>query len=364
MWPISIEAAQALLTSHRAPTRLTAVGPGLAPVYVPVIDGEVTADSRSQVRRTARVTVDPTQWPADPGASLSPLGAEVQIDRGIVLASGATEWVPLIAGPVQTAERTLPTGAVEITVADRSQSVADNRFDSPQTTVANATYVAEITRLITETQSWYPVLDLTGSTAICPQTTIDRERWSEGIEKLADAIGAEVFCRADGYFVIRPQPVITADPVWTIASGQTGTLVSARQKRDREGVYNKVVASGQRSDGTAPVSASVQDTDTTSMTFYGGAFGKKPRFYTSPMLTTVGQCTATATSLLARATGAAADITLGAVPNPALDCGDVILAQLPQGRREKHIIDQITTPLRPSGVQSISSRSTPLPTES
>ena len=196
------------------------------------------------------------------------------------------------------------------------------------------------------------------------QITIDRERWRDGVEKLADSIGAEVYADPLGAFVIRLQPVLLGEPVLVIKTGDDGTLVDGDEELTRERTYNRVIVEGVRSDGTPPVRDVVSDTDTSSPTYYGGPFGRRPRYYSSPLLTTVGQCTTTGESLLARAKGMQSSITLETVPHPGLEAGDLIRAELPDGRRQLHIVDSFNIPLRVGPVQKISSRSVELPPES
>lgn len=335
---------------------------------LPVVSGSVTVDASSQVRRTATVGIGQSDlWSDDPFSILSPLGSEMLISYGIILQDGETEWVQLIRGPITSVTRTVPTtggdAAILVEVADRSSKVAEARFDTATQTVAGATTVAEITRLITAVLPDVAVLDLTAETKIAPQMEMERERWSDGIEKLADSISAEVFADPAGNFVIRRQPTISDPPVWTLDAGDGGILLSEDDTFSRELTYNRVSASGQRTDGIPPVYAVVSDTNPNSPTYVGGPFGAKTRFYASPLLTTTGQCTSAATSLLARVSGKHMDVAFTAVTNPALEAGDVIRLIF-EGRDEVHIIDQVEIPFRPGEPQRIKTRTPALPEES
>lgn len=367
MWPLSTTAQQTITQSHTMTVRAIAYGP-YGTQEIPVGGGSVVCDSTSQVRRTASLITSYDLWPVDPTSILAPYGTEIQVHYGIVLPSGGVEWVPLIRGMVTEASRSVPVssdGSVPITLVDRSARVAESRFTAPVQTVAGATTVTEIRRLIQDAiGTSVAVVDTTGSTAVAAVLDIDRERWADGVERLADAIAAEVFFDAEGNGVIRPQSQITDTVRWVIATGMDGILVSKSDKLSRDGTYNGVVASGQRSDGTAPASSTVWDSDPASPTYYLGGFGKKPRFYTSPLLTTTGQCTATATAMLARVRGMAAQVTLAAIVNPGLESGDVILVRSKaEGTVEAHIVDKVTTPLAPDEAQQIETRSVELPSE-
>lgn len=369
MWePFSALAQETITRSHSITIRGTAYGATIGMLTdLPISGGVVTVDATSQVRRIATVSIGrPDLWPANPTDVLSPLGSELFLEYGVVLPGVGVEWVPLIRGVISDADRERPVvnsdGSLTLSLDDRSSKVAEDRLDAPAQTAAGATTVAEIRRLIQESLPDVAVTDLTGSTQIAPTLDIERERWADGIEKLADSIAAEVYVDPQGDFVIRPQPQITDPSVWEVRSGRGGILVAKKEKLTREKVFNKVVAFGQRSDGTPPVRAAVADTDPTSPTFYGGAFGRKPRFYTSPLLTTTQQCIDAATALLARVQGMQASVELQAIVNPALDAGDVITVR-DAGKVQQHIIDRLTIPLKLGQAQQLTTRSLDLPPE-
>lgn len=365
---LTTAAANAVNRSHRIDIGVTAYAATLGAVsMLPVVGGQVTIDATSQVRRTATVGIAlDTLWPDNPFAILSPIGSEIAIHYGIVIHNGLTEWIPLIRGPITSVSRNLPAGSgsesVSVTVADRSSKVAEARFDQPTQTIAGATTVAEIIRLITGVLD-VVVVDQTGNTKVAPQIEMQRERWSEGVEKLADSIGAEVWCDPLGNFVVRNEPTVNDPVVWTFRADDSSVLISEQDEYTRDQVYNRVVASGQRTDGTPPVFAVVSDTNPASPTYINGPFGTKTRFYSSPLLTTVAQCTSAATSLLARVAGRHLNVTVSNVTNPALEAGDVIRIVF-DDRDERHVIDSVTIPLTPGEPQQIKTRSLVIPEES
>lgn len=363
MWDISTRAAFALLESHTIDVRVTVYSPGFGVVpALPVAGGSVEVDATSQTRRTATLLVDPTYWPTAPTDILTPYGAEASIEYGIVFADDTTEWVPLGVFGLDTVSRTRPysdSGAVEVKLVDRAARVAEDQFDAPTQTVAGATHVTEIRRLIQETLgAAVAVVDRTGSTQVAAQIEMDKDRWADGVELLATAIGAECFFDVLGQGVIRPQPTLDDPPVWIVDTGDGGALLSAADSLSREGVYNRWVVSG-----AGGVSATVTDLDPASPTYWGGAFGKKSRRYSSGLLTTAEQCTLAGTALLARNRGAGVKIEMSGLVNPALDAGDVILARTVDGNLTPHILDTVSIPLTPDGTQTLGARSTTLPPE-
>lgn len=366
MLTISNRAAAAVRDSHQIRVYAAAFSANTGVVdNLPITSGSVVSDASSQVRRTATVGIGHTDlWPDDPFSILSPIGSELLIAYGVVL-PGSVEYISLIRGPITRAERSVPAGgddAFTVTVADRSSKIAEARFDAPVQTVAGATTVAEIKRFINEVLPSVAVVDLTGSTKVAPQMEVERERWSDGVEKLADSIGAEVFATPDGNFAIRTQPTLYDIPTWVLTGGEDGILVAESDDFSRDLTYNRVVASGQRVDGIPPVYAVSSDNDVNSPTYIGGPFGVKTRFYASPLLTTVPQCQSAADSFLARVTGHHMDVSFSVITNPALEAGDVIRLVY-DGRDEIHIIDRVEIPLRPGDPQQIKTRSLALPEE-
>lgn len=358
MWPLSTAAKYALTQSHSIELRAIAYGP-FGVQEIPVSGGQVVSDARSLVRRTGTLNTSLALWPVDPRSVIQVTGTEIQVDYGIVVPGVGTEWIPVIRGVITkaTRKRPLPSdGTMPLGLVDRSARVAQDKLLTPQQTVSGALTTAEIRRLIQESLgSSVPVTDLTGSAKVAPVMEIEKERWADGVERLVDSIGAEVFADPQGGFIIRSQPTLTDAPVWFATTGPGGVLVERDDELDRDAIYNGVIVRGERTDGTAPVTATVWDTDPTSPTYYLGPLGRKPRDYSSPLLTTVAQCQTAGAAILARYRGANAKVSLSLIVNPALEAGDVI--SVPEDGGQVHIIDKVTTPLSPSGAQPLETRS-------
>ncbi|WP_157434189.1 DUF5047 domain-containing protein [Actinoalloteichus sp. GBA129-24] len=357
--------AQRLAHSHQVTVRATVSSPEYGILSdLPVSGGDVVADAGSQVRRTARVELaDPSLWPDHPRAVLSPLGSEMLVEYGVHVGGGDIEWVPLITGVLSSGHRRRPqtSGPVRIELVDRSDLVAQDRFESPTQTLSGVTAVSEITRLIRQTLPQAEVIDLSGSTVTVPRIEIERERWADGIEAVAKSASLDVCADQLGRFTIRRVPQVSDPAAWTITEGEGGTLVEAEEELTRDRVYNRVIATGERTDGSTPVVGTATDTDPASPTRYNGPLGRKPRFYSSPLLASTAQAQAAAASILETARGVAAQVTLRAITNPGLEPGDVV--RLAGGRTPQvHILDRVVTPLG-VGLQQLATRSLDLPME-
>lgn len=360
MFAVSAAFTEALRESHNVVLRLDAYRGGvLLASDLPIAGGEVVCDATSQVRRELRVTVaDPALAPGvDTAAILSPYGTDLAPYRGIRFPDGTVEWVPLGLFRVDKVHADLQAGVIGVTGPDRSKRVADDRFLLPAQSVTTNTVPAEIARLIHATLPAVTVADSTGSTTLAQLVTWEQDRWA-AVEQLADAIGAEAFFDVAGNVVIRNPPVPAAATIgWWLDVGAHGVLIGGEQDTTRERTYNGVVVSGEQTDGTAPVAATVTDDDPASATYWSGPYGHVPMFYSSPLITTTAQAMAAAQTILNRTRGLVRQINLTAVPNPALEAGDVIGVLFPDGTAERHVVDSVTIPLDATTAMTVATRS-------
>lgn len=316
--------------------------------------GTITVSSDSEVRRQIDLTiVDPTLVPTSASSVLTPHGTELLVRKGFRYPDGTTEVIPVGVFRIDKPTSALGGAAIAVTGVDRGRLLAEDLFINTAQSVTTNTVPAEITRLIAQTTSVPSVTDLTGNGTLVRLVAWEQgsSRW-DAISEMALAIGAEVYTDVSGNFVIRTLPAITDVPDWTVDIGQTGVIIEGTESWDREKVYNAVTARSEPTDGSAAVQATVYDTNPASPTYFSGAFGHRPRpVYSSPLLTSVGTCTAAATTILARSIAPARTVTVSCVPNPALDAGDVVTLVLPGvtesdlPRSEKQLIRSIRLPL-------------------
>lgn len=365
---VSTAAQLTIMRSHSVDARATVFHPILGQRTVPFSSGSVTDDATSNVRRTAELTVDPRLWPKDPFDLLSPFGAWCLLEYGIVVPRIGTEWVPMGVFSLDDTSRTRPLSGdagVMVRLVDFSARVAEHTFDAPTQTVAGATAAAEITRLVLRTFPDIGVINLSGALdRVVPQMEMQADPWVDGVEKLATAIQCEAFFDSLGRLVIRPQPTLNDVPVWYARTGLEGAnILSTRESLTRDKVYNRVRASGQRSDSIPAVSAIAQDTDPNSPTRVGGPFGTRTFKYASPLLTTTQQCTDTANALLQRKRGLRFNVDFDLLVHPGLRSGDVTRLDDEDLGSGAHIADKVVTPLGPEGGQQVTTRSDDLPLE-
>ena len=110
--------------------------------------------------------------------------------------------------------------------------------------------------------------------------------------------------------------------MWSVLAGPGGVQVAVTGGTKREGVFNVVIATGEEGpEGQAPPSAEARVTDPASPLRADGPFGRRVRFYASPLLTDAAMCEKAAATILSRYATANTSIDCQAVPNPALDPG-------------------------------------------
>lgn len=331
-----------------------------------VIGATVNVDGSQHVRRTLTCTIAaPDLTPHTAADLLTPYGTELRVWRGIEFPN-KVEYCPLgvfvIQEPEDTQSGSAGASGVTITAADRASYIADARLIG---TVQSkpGTVVAEIRRLVADAVPAHvpAMVDETRDRTPCPAMVYDDRDRAAAIDKLAASIGAELVFTVGGVPTLRRVPALSDPIAWTVNAGASGVLLEAKTSVSREHIANAVVASGSSLDGGATVTATAYDTNPDSPTRWGGRFGKKPAFFSSPVLTTVAQCQWAATSRLSQYVGAGWTLSLTTLPNPALTDGDVLLIRLPDGRTARHIVDTLSIGLDPTAAMPIGTRSLDLP---
>ncbi|GHG02597.1 DUF5047 domain-containing protein [Streptomyces filamentosus] len=347
MYPVSDRFLAAIAEYHTPVTEVTLYRTDGIVEQLAHTGGSVTVDRGSSVRRTCSITLaDTSLIPRDPTAKLSVYGARVRVTRGVVYTDGTRELVPLGTFRVDEISGDVDEGPVTLQGKSLEAVVSDDKFTAPYR--ATGTAVSAVTALIRRSLPDAPVDSSAATDAAIGARTWDVEAdpWEAAVE-VAAAIGCEVYADPDGVFVIAPLPdLLTASPAWTIAAGEGGAYIKADRTTSADGVYNGVLARGESTEtATPPVSSLVVDNDPGSPTYWSGPFGRRPTFYSSSTLITVGACTQAATLLLqsARAPNATADIS--SLPNPALAPGDVLRVVYPDGTKELHQASSFTVPL-------------------
>lgn len=332
MRPVSTRFLESLRGSHRAATQVFVVAPGQTGTSptgteVSVISGNIQLDANASIRSTIDVSVDGT-FPTTSDALLNVYGNELFIRRGIAFGGGTFEWVSLGYFRINSVEQDSPVGAIHIAGQDRMSGIVDGRLLNPVQYLSTDTYGDIIDELVSEV---YPAAviqwdDLTYGDAIGRSVIAEQERF-DFLNDLVTSVGKIWYWDHRGVLVIKDVPP-QDEPVWNVNAGENGVLISLSRDLSREGVYNAVVATGDALDTETPGRAAVVDDNPDSPTYYFGNFGKVPRFYSSPFITTDDQALSAATSLLTKTLGVPYNLDFTAVPNPALEPWDAVSVSL------------------------------------
>jgi len=298
-----------------------------------LVGGSVSCDRQASVRRTARITVDPSAI-NDPvlGPKLNPFGSLLKLYRGIRYPGGATEEQQIFTGRIDSVDESLD--GLEISASDMASMVVDSKFyvisPGEMTIPPGTTVTAECTTLI---QNALPGATVTVDTGVDTVTQAPRgmsfgtER-ADVLDSLCTQIGAEWFADSTGTFHIANLPAaITANtkPVWIVDSGDSGVLVKRNTSTDRSGVYNGVSVTGEAIGGTTPATGHYEITSTDDpILYWGGPFGKIPGFYTGQVIRRSIDGNPLAQKLAANTIARVSSVNVSCMANAKLSLGDVI----------------------------------------
>jgi hypothetical protein len=366
MQTASTEFLESLRYSHVIASACELIFPGQTDaqaVSVPVEDGSVTIDRTAQNRRVGTVQIP---WSLQTGETLGidvrtlALGGYALVHRGLRYGDGSTELILLGRLRVESVTWDTLGATASLELADRGAQVADTPFTSPYAAagvkpadaaaaIVNGVFGSAIQYL----KPYQPPTAMGDVTFTGPRT--------DALSTLEQSYAAETYFNANGDFVFAAKPAGTDPVVWTIDSGVSGVMVDASESLDRTGIYNGVLVTGQGTADLAPVSALATYNDPTSPVRWGGPFGQVCMLADSTTATTQADAAATAQSLLNLNLKQTQQLTLTSAPNPALEAGDTIQVNYPDGRVEQHLIDQVVTSLH-TDAQSILTRTLFAPT--
>jgi len=335
MRPVSTKFLSSLRGSHGRTAQAFVVAPGQTGTTptgteIPILDGNVQLDATAQIRSTLDLTTDGTgEWPNQVSDLFTPYGNEVFVRVGMVFGGGVTEWVSLGYFRIfDVGQDEAPNGPLRISGQDRMSGIVDARLVQPQQFLATATYGAVVTSLVQEVFPTAVITwdDLSYTDALGRAVIAEEDRF-EFLDDLIKSKGKIWYWDYRGYLVIKDVPP-EDDPVWDVNAGENGVLVSLSRELSREGVYNGVVAYGDALDNVTPARAVAVDNNPTSPTYWNGNFGKVPRFYSSPFITTINQAQSAANSLLRQKLGLPYNVDFSAVPNAALEPWDPVAVNI------------------------------------
>lgn len=322
-WPLAVRA------SYRRTVRVEVWRDGTELVHdLPVDGGQVTYDLGDVQGASASVSVsDPAYLPTDRDSALAPYGSVLRVYTGIDYAGGSSEELLVAELPITASPTWTERSSFEVTCASWLQWVADNRFLAPWSPDPALTVRQNIDALILDSAPWLTITH-SGPDGAVPGGLVWEEDRLQAVTDLASMVGCLVRPVWDGSLIVAPEPVPdgSAGPVRSIDHGQDGVLLTgSRPKMDRDERYNGVVA--YNPDNPAVWALATVD-DPASPLVWGGPFGKKVLYLSSPILA-VGNVQQAAQTRLDGLAGRARVIEASLVPDPSIEVGDHIRISWP-----------------------------------
>lgn len=337
-----------------------------------ITEGSVDATATADVRRTCSLTVVglpkslvPTRRNRSP---LDVYGNELAIHAGVAWPD-RVELVP--QGVFEITDSEVVDTAEGITASlsgrDRAGRFGDAKLLSPWGTAPGTSAIDAITDLAADRYPGLTIVDNTSAADTFPPHVVEEEKdpWAAGILVFARAVGAEAFFDRAGRLVVRDVPQISSLPVsWRFFEGRGNPAVKLSRKYSVTGAANAIVMKGENS-SNAPVKAVAVDTDPLSPTYYGpdadnpvaAGFGPRPVFESSPLVTTTEQAQRAADAMLRQLSGATEMVNITAVPNHAVDPGDVVHVRRGRsGFDDVYVVDSVSVPLSNEGTMELACR--------
>lgn len=332
-----------LLESHSVRTVIDSYFDGeVIAEDVPLDSGvmEVTADSNVPVRLDLTF---PSEWaPRTQADPLAVYGQRLVVRQ--VIGIGNDEWtVDLGQYRVQGWDHEAP--AVSVEALSLEQIIADYRFDSPYKRPGGATFAGQLGAIC---KGLLPVdtSALTNRSLPASLTTDWTEDRMAAVRAVQTNWPCDLRVDEDGVLVATPVRTVAATPDVEWQHGEANAYITTGGAGLRDDIYNAVVARGERANGT-PVQATVVDDDPTSPTYFYGPYGRRQRFYESPLITSVSEAQAAARSVLRKERRRAATVVVTAPPDPRVEMLDTARVTLADGTTYTGLVTDISLPLTP-----------------
>lgn len=339
---------------------------------LPVAGGQVKITAGQAIRSTVSISFKDGESSEYKAGSLVPRSGEdilhplsgtvLQVSAGLELADGPKmmtlgTFVPTDADPgaesyrlYQRASSTVAVAEPTVTTvdcADMAHRVRNDRFMAVEQPKVATPVTDEMARLLRDCGIGFIVPAGTPSWTVPSDITYDGDRL-DTLVKLAAVLDRELIFRSNGVATLQVPSVGTS--VWRVEGGDEGGLITFGRKATDEGWYNAVVVTGaELADGTA-IRAVATLNDGPGR--FGGPYGRKPYFFSSPLITSQSSAQAAANTRLANlVAGQTMKIPVNCAWNPALECGDTVTVVAPSGKDLPGRVVEITWPLlRPTSM--------------
>lgn len=346
----SVEFDTTVKYSHKIVTKAEVYSAGTLQRTLEITEGSITIDD-APIRRRANITLtDPTGdlTPTDATSLLSPFGNEIKLYRGIQLSTGP-EYIPLGVYGISSVRITESGQSLTMVVQlyDRARKVILARLVNDYVIAAGTNYVTAIQDLITFRYPGATFSFPTGVTNTTPRLYF-QENWDiwKQAQKMAVAIGYDLYFDAYGVCTMTPVPSIYNASVWDYSEGPESMILSVDRSLNDEEIYNHFVVTGESTSNSTPYRGEASDTTPTSPTYIYGAFGDRPQFIRSGLVTSNAQAQTMATAELQKSIGQPLSANVQSIVHPAHDVGDVIRIVRDKAKIDSFfVMDKLTIPM-------------------
>ena len=384
MHPVSSRFLAALQGPHKIAVRATLANPvpqfGLHPTgeVVPVVGGNVTIQSLSDIKSTLTIQVPAEYWD-----KVQPFGQEIFIERGIEFAPGDIEYVGLGYHRIEeTTQDNAPFGPISITALDRTAQLQQNKLVFPLPLNNGDSHRNVFQRLVNgiaiPQQATYPGLSPDGygmylnarvpitwqgydpdATTIIGDQIVEDDAYGY-LAQLIKFYYAAIRFNTSGEMIVYSLKFDFSHAVATLHSGTGGAIVSTKRSVKRTDVHNVVTAYGSDpssiTDFIVTFNADSNSPLAWNKTTYP-QFGPSPTYYSSPLLQTDGDVELAGEVLLRRYIALPETFTLQVVCNPALECNDPLdIVMRPDLKPARCMLDTIVIPLTADTPGTITTR--------
>lgn len=332
------------------------------------IAGEVTADSRRSVWRTATIDFAPSEEFTffEIYQLLATPGLELVVRRGWRTAQDDEVIISLgrfVIDEVSMAEDEGGMG-VSANCSDLATRIQRARFTDPYVIASGTALATALAELLADR---WPDVAIGFDTSTIPneigaQVVLEAgdssDPWTDA-QNIAQAHGYVLFFDAEGVARLQTAPdPNTVSPTYFYYRDENAVVVEQNRVAPLERTYSGVVVSGEGSSLATPVRAEAWDEGPQSPTNVNGPFGYVPYFYSSSLITTVDQAKDVALAMLTTVTGRIEQLSWRQVPNPAVKPLDAIEVEDADGYYHTYLLDEVTTPLAPAEAMSATARET------
>lgn len=397
--PVSSEFLASVQGSYQAAYQVTLCNPqpqfGTNPtgIDIPVIDGNLTISSLTDIKSTLTVTVPGNiDVPGfdSPWDAFQPFGAELHVKLGVAYSNRSRELVSLGYHRIeQVTQQNAPYGPIEIIAMDRIAQIQQNFVQMPIPLNDGNTHRDVFERLINgiaiPQQATYPGVSPSGPgayyqvripitwTGYNPDKTVivgDQIVEDSTYNYLADLIhiyNSAIRFNNDGGMEVFSLLVDYSHPKATLIAGRGGNIIRATRTTKRSNVINICTAYGTDPNSITDFIISRNGDSASPLawnsTTFPHVFGPATTYYSSPLLQTDGDVVLAGEALLRRYRALPLVHTLQVIPNPALQPFDPIdVIVWPGTNPVRAIIDSMVLPLNVNKPGQIITR-IPLATE-